>query len=433
MIRFNSLLSITDIKNLEAYFQKQMKKGYMIKKINRIFMTFEKCEPCNMEFSISLFMPHSMIEYQDDKEKIEFLQLAENTGWEFACSTEFYLVFCKEKGNPINPLYTESETEYAAIKAVFKKSDLIGIIIILLYVLIVTPMFWIDFSYTSLLSNSLLMMIIIPIVFFIILVCGPLSALIMIIKNRKNARQNEPLEYPSNMNCRIRGWVTSITFILFVLFTLIEMFHVSHNIWFFIICFLPSMVGILVGLFFRKKIITKKRSTAANVLILIGLTIVAITITNIIILNTSIKAENDAYIDDVINYLSMTDFDNSAKIESYTELKSSVFVPKQITYNEINNFVNKICTTDYEVINIFFKDIIVDGIIDSNTRVTIGDSKLWQCDEVYYSKGMGYKNFLIHVKGNRIRYFSIKFGRKFDINNDDIRKIILDAIDRDVN
>ena len=88
--------------NLSAtarHLEKMAKEGWMLKEVLGMGkLTFEKCEPKTLRFSVEIFAEGSVFDTTPTNENLEYIEYCKRAGWNFICAN----------GN-LNFFYTEDK------------------------------------------------------------------------------------------------------------------------------------------------------------------------------------------------------------------------------------------------------------------------------------------------------------------------------------
>lgn len=189
------LTTVTGYKSLESYLSKMAAKGYMVIKISNAYVTFEKCEPIELDFNVGLFYK-SIFSSARNIDEMDYKKLCIDSGWTFVFANDMFQIFYKTKDQEITPILTDEEEEYKLIKKIFIKTDFAYIFIIVLYVgLIGLNAF--GFGYRSLYTNTQLFMNIWPILLLITFSIRFFHPFIWLITNRYRLNKGLGLKYVS--------------------------------------------------------------------------------------------------------------------------------------------------------------------------------------------------------------------------------------------
>ncbi len=144
---------VTEYKNLENYLGKMAASGWMLNELRKGSLIFERIEPKEYTFNVSLFYHTTPFDYPNEEKDRDYRELCEDSGWIFCAHNQLLQVFYKPKDRETLPIHTDPREEYAIIKKIFTKTELIIAPCIILF-LLMGIMNIHNFSYENLLSNS---------------------------------------------------------------------------------------------------------------------------------------------------------------------------------------------------------------------------------------------------------------------------------------
>ena len=338
IIRFTS---ITEYKTLERLFEKQASEGWMLYEIKRELFKFKKVEPVELKFNVSLFYHTNPFDYPDDEKQIDYRILCEQSGWKFCTSNQIYQIFYINAEEIATPIHTDSREEYNIIKSVLFKTELIGLISLLLMGSFGLFNFF-NYSYEFLLSNGMFISMLSPFFMYGITIIMFAPSIIWLVKNRENSKKGLPLSFVSNKKRvahKVLIWTSLSIYLGLMIFSLIDSFA-SRGVIIGIASLLPLGLGLLVGKISIKRIKTKKNTRKRNIIfvsIAILLTwVISVTALMSVIITTIDRDydNNIANYDDVL-VLELSDFGNIEKpsrTRSYD--RTSYFVPVNFEYYE---------------------------------------------------------------------------------------------------
>ncbi|MCT4563177.1 MAG: DUF2812 domain-containing protein [Maledivibacter sp.] len=339
IIKKRQFTSVTDYKSLEVYFEEMAAKGYMLVEGKKGKFTFEKCEPKDLDFNVSLFYPHTMFDYPDEEKSMDFRELCESSGWTYCTSSQIYQIFYKDKKAVATPIHTDSSEEYKIIKNTFMKTEFISMIMML--IIIGTSLnSAIRMTYESLFSNAMLITIITPVFLILAALSIYLPKLIWFIRNNAKAKKGEDLYFASEKMVLIN---TIITWTLIAIFFISIIYFGSNSLsngMVLLIASIPTIISLIIGIYFRKKLRTKKRTRNKNIILFVITLVLAMGIslglTIFMMISTIGKSDfgNDTLPDD-ISVLRLSDLgvvSDELDIDVYKD--SSILVPFSIEYME---------------------------------------------------------------------------------------------------
>ena len=95
-----------DRAGISKYLEEQAQQGWMLKKIGRLFWTFEKIEPAPLHFAVTYFPKASEYDPAPSEEQAFFYEMCEHTGWKLVTTSAQMQIFCNEAENPV-PIETD--------------------------------------------------------------------------------------------------------------------------------------------------------------------------------------------------------------------------------------------------------------------------------------------------------------------------------------
>lgn len=95
-----------DRAGISKYLEEQAQQGWMLKKIGRLFWTFEKIEPAPLHFAVTYFPKASEYDPEPSEEQALFYEMCEHTGWKLVTTSAQMQIFCNEDENPV-PIETD--------------------------------------------------------------------------------------------------------------------------------------------------------------------------------------------------------------------------------------------------------------------------------------------------------------------------------------
>ncbi len=251
--------SITEYKTLEKYLEKMAAEGLMLSEIKRNTLIFRKTRPRELTFNVSLFYHTTPFDYPNDEEEKDYRELCEESGWEFCTSNEVYQIFYKANNVDAIPVHTDSQEEYRIIKNIFMKTDLIGMIaLVLMAVMGINRI--LNFNYKDLFSDISLLTMLSPIFLIIIVVLLYMPPVIWFIKNKINLSSGKALVFSTNKVRQIRNIITWSLIIIYFIVTLFAVTVGFSNIFMGLFSFIPILVSIMLGKYCIKRFKNKKHT-----------------------------------------------------------------------------------------------------------------------------------------------------------------------------
>ena len=120
------LMQIYDHTGIKKRLERMAEDGWKLEKIGGMGgYKFRRIEPRKLEYSIVYFPEASEFDPEPRAELREFIELCEQSGWEYIDSTGQMLVFCAKEPNPI-PIETDALLQVETAHKAMKKSFLPG-------------------------------------------------------------------------------------------------------------------------------------------------------------------------------------------------------------------------------------------------------------------------------------------------------------------
>ena len=104
--RIRVRFSFYDRAGISAYLEEQAKLGWMLKKIGRLFWTFERIEPAPLHFAVTYFPKASEYDPEPSEEQKLLFEMCEHTGWKLVTTSAQMQIFCNEQEIPV-PIETD--------------------------------------------------------------------------------------------------------------------------------------------------------------------------------------------------------------------------------------------------------------------------------------------------------------------------------------
>ncbi len=266
---------------LEQTYQKMAKKGWLIDRVKGVRQTYRPIEPCDLVFSVAYFQPTRLMEYPTQTKSLTYQQFIKDSGWTYVDNNDVYHVFYKSEGSDIPAIYTEPKEDYATIIKAMKRSEF------MVYPLLVLSMIYLlwlglsGFSYKDLYRNAGLSSIVYPTVTLLAIILPVASSLLWIVRNRKRAREGEPLVYTSmemtQWKNRLYYGITVIVLLYLVISTAGLVIGSQSKFVMIVVATLIIPIVIGAGIGYKIKHVESKRST--NILMTIGGLLIAYIVT----------------------------------------------------------------------------------------------------------------------------------------------------------
>ena len=408
------LTSTIEYKTLEAYLSEMAAKGLMVIKITSAFITFEKCEPRELDFNVGLFYKSTFASV-NGKEEQEYRTMCKESGWRFVFSNERFQIFYKEKDEEFTPIYTDDEDEYKIIKRIFFKTDFAFIVLILIYLgLSAWSVF--DFNYRDLYTNMDLYFAVWPMLLLIPFLIRFFDPVLWLIRNKRRLNNGLDLSYPSEKQRVAKELFIALTIMLvisFYLFAILSsdsMFMSSPPlIVFSILAFVGLMFVTTVLLKYLKRIdVEPLVRFIIFILVIIGVTYVYMGGAFFIAVSSIFDTEEDKLVSEepgryVMTLEQLGVKDNISHV-SYTE-KSSLLLKRHyyvegITRTDIDNYENYIRTETLECKASFIASFVFNSLIEE-------EKKRFEYRNNHTVESMNINNHIYEIKIDQLEADSI--------------------------
>lgn len=278
-------LNITNYPYVEEYLEDMASRGWLLRRIivGSIFI-FTKIKPEELKFSISPYEVETAFTRRSKEELQEFESVCESVGWNYCTRSYDLHIYYKQRNSDALDIHTDIEEEFNLLEQIGKKQ--IRSYYILLPLLIF--LLWsnvgrinsVDFIRTGLLQ------MIIPIlpIGLILTIYDWIHIQKFLKTNRQNIDEFREIQYSDS-----KFYFTRFSFILVFLDLLLIVAYVFYAYIFLknkiiLIAFLPAMIGIVIGQLYRVFVKPSKNSKAYKKTAFGVVLILAIMISNLVIL-----------------------------------------------------------------------------------------------------------------------------------------------------
>lgn len=125
-----NIYSIAHYQAFESYLGKMAKKGWLIKSIDTM-LVFKRVKPNNFKFCIKIFDGKGVLQNGSEPNLKVYRNIAKESGWDFVTSYKNMQVFYAPKDVTTQPLMSDTEIEYKAIKkSILRLSVIVSIALI---------------------------------------------------------------------------------------------------------------------------------------------------------------------------------------------------------------------------------------------------------------------------------------------------------------
>lgn len=393
-------LNITNYPSVERYLESMAKEGWLVKKIimGSLFI-FKKIEPKELEFSISPYEIETAYTRKSKSELKEYKDACEKVGWNY-CTSSFDLhIYYKEKDSESVEIHTDKEIEFNLLEQLSKKQLKSMYIFLPILILITYSRFVVLFNNSFYMKSGLIQL---P---MLIMLIGSIAGIAEIVQLRKFLKKNsenlalgKEIEYNDS-----KFYINKVFFSMIYLTLIVCIIYIFYSFIFLrnkvtVIALIPIVVGLTIGLLYRKYIKPSKMSKGSKkvsfVLVIIVATVIGsgvgtFNIDNL--LNQKYEIDRDKY-----KILLIKDFkDENLGYEDTILEDTSVLVPR--SYEYINRFKEESIETSYSktlnkkiairLMDVYKKEAINDPIERIGEKsISKIDNNIWNIDEGYFLK-----------------------------------------------
>lgn len=252
-----------DYKAMAEYFEQMAAKGWMLKKMGSFLLTFEKCEPAALKFTVDIFPNISIFEGQGKEEALHYREFCEQSGWRFVTSFTKFQVFCAPAGENLIPIQTDAEVEQKLLKKSFWGSELL-IALLALFYLLLRWKDYVEFPYQMLFSNfQLAAYLSLPIVIIMLLLI-PADFCLSLMRAKYRIRRHKPMKY-RNLK-QARRTAVFVWGMVGILMACMAAGAVSEGrTGLFLIACLPVAIGMAGGVAYRAHVEKSSSSKGGNI------------------------------------------------------------------------------------------------------------------------------------------------------------------------
>lgn len=419
-----------DYKAVQRYLENMALQGYeLISIYTKVpFAKFRKIIPRRITYYVDIF---------GEKESESYIDLCEDSGWQFVGSKELMHIF-KAKNNckPI-PIQTDIEIENNIIKKSFIKKEVMSLLISFLILLLLFYYNIIKFDYNILLSySSCLNLFLIP-VSILYSIIHILYLFIFIIKSKRTIKKGEKLKVPTVKSSKIRSYSYFLFKVIINVILILSFFGEFCNIsQIILIALVLITIGIFTAILIKKFLrYTDQMEKIRNIVLVVIISIAAfVALTQFNLEEVSYLSFSDWGSDEnrekAVEYpvLMFDDFFKDKELSftftSFRETKS-IFIKEYYSYKEGAYGKGIISTDYYEAKNIYFAKIIFDGIVKErdDTEARYINSQLFNADKIVYFKNSDINTVLI-LKENKVIFIS----SEIDFLTEQNRKKVIEVL-----
>ena len=172
------MMQLYDHTGIKKRLEKMAEKGWKLEKIGGMGgYKFRRIEPKKLHYSVVYFPEASEFDPEPGVRQREFIELCEQSGWEYVSNTAQMMVFCTEQPDPI-PIETDAMLQVDTVHKAMKKSFLPGQFALLVVAVLQLLMFAyriVKEPVTVLLQDALLVSLLCYVLIFVMCVhhiCG---------------------------------------------------------------------------------------------------------------------------------------------------------------------------------------------------------------------------------------------------------------------
>ncbi len=211
-----------DYKAMESYLEEMAMKGWMLKKMNKVFATFEMISPKKIHFTVDIFEKAGALMREEKEDAGKYRSLYEETGWSFIDSKRQLQFFCSEAEERPPSIRTNLETEKRMVSSSLWKRQVGGN----LYTLLLFSGF-IFFLYPigieSFQSNTSLAIVAVLPVFLISTLINLVYLFVWRYRMKKSVKKGEVISTPDYRKARTKAWMLNGLPVILALLVLIAL------------------------------------------------------------------------------------------------------------------------------------------------------------------------------------------------------------------
>ncbi|MCH4888055.1 DUF2812 domain-containing protein [Acidaminobacter sp. JC074] len=371
------MIYTSELKLLEERYEKMAAEGWMIENVTGAFDKFQKCQPAELDFSVTLFQAELPVDYPNKDKHDLYQEFCEDSGWKHVCHNNLFHVYCKSKDNHVVAIHTDAKSEYSSLFKGFLRSE--AMLIVLLMLQIFQLMMHVNFlSYRDFMDSQLTFNFLTPLVLSGMLLICLLPSVRFIIRNHFRVKKGETILYDSlkviKRNNRIRlSSMIFCTLYLILTFANIIFRGVPTYILITVILTQACMWGVFYLFFLKVKKI--KHSRLVNTIILIALffiTWIGSVVIMFSVVGSHLDFERPVYDMPDVSILNYEDLGYDYAFEpELDQVESTLLVP--LSFNYLARHENK---DDYIYLEVEYiqtkyawvKDMMIPLIFDYNYR-----------------------------------------------------------------
>lgn len=391
------IFQLNECDAIKEYLEEMALQGWGLKYITTFFC-FEKIEPQKLIYSVEVFSKASVYDTVPAKSTNEYIEYCKEAGWSFVCNMGQINIFKANSQNAI-PIETDEQLKFKTIKrGILKQNTIVWFCLTPLFVLNIILNF-INFE-SSVTSNMGLYVFFIKMIFFAVVIIQVISFIVWNIKQSKNLKRGNPIQYISKSGRKKRTILQLIPlFIMILLLLLVAFFSLVQRDYFtlmmivFILLLVPLVI--LVSYSLQKSGLSRTANKIIPVLLGVGISFISIIIVSIFMI---ILSKTDSSLQDNSSFSSKTFLASTVMYDYVTENNEEISVT--IFKSNFKPIINQYL---YSKTHIFFVD-------DFNT-VSLPE---WNTETSYISRSRYFVKFDTYI---------ISFYRDEVLTKADIAKI----------
>lgn len=103
-----------DLGKTKEFLESMALKGWMLTSLYRSKMTFQRCEPCKLNYAVEIFDKSSALDTFSNEEHMEYIEYCERAGWKFICESRNIQFFYSENLE-LTPIETDDKMKLDVI------------------------------------------------------------------------------------------------------------------------------------------------------------------------------------------------------------------------------------------------------------------------------------------------------------------------------
>lgn len=323
-IRKYITFQLNECEAIKEYLEEMALKGWALKYI-RTFFCFEKIEPQKLIYSVEVFSKASIYDTVPANSTNEYIDYCKEAGWSFVCNIGQINIFVSNSQNAI-PIETDEQLKFKTIKrGMLKQNAITWFCLFPLFMLNITLNFMNFESFIT--SNMGLIVFLSYMIFFAVVIIQVISFTVWTIKQSKNLKIGNPIQYISKSGRKKRTILQLIPlFIMTLLLLVVAIFSLLQSDYFtvmmtgFIILLVPLLI--LFSHFLQKRGLSRTANKIIPVLLGFGISMMIVFISVFMIFLPG----TDSSLHDNSSFSSKTFLASTATYDYVTESKEEMSV-----------------------------------------------------------------------------------------------------------